>query len=290
MKILDCKQIALDETDRLKNLSKWIYKTNQRVPKLAMVMVGNNKDDCSYMNSIMKRFDKIGFEYECFNFGNNEKDNFYDKIHGLNIDDNIDGILVFRPLPISFDEEQLMSFINPVKDVDGISYINMGRLIAGNKYAMVPATVLSIIKIIEYFNIPVEGKRVCVVSRSLNIGKPLIHELLNKNALVEVCHSKIPHQSICTETYNADVIITAIGKPGYFDDLSCLNKYNSRYVIDAGVSFYDGKMYGDWDLNAFKDVNVNITPVPHGVGAVTTTMLASNLLKAYNRRKELENI
>lgn len=248
-----------------------------KIPTLGIVRLGNNPSDVSYEKSIIKSCDSVGVKsivYEKEETMSTE--DLTQFMNVLNTDDKISGILLFRPLPRHIDEERIRSSINPEKDVDCMNPLNLELIFEGNMNGFAPATPKAAMEILIQNNIELEGKNVVVINRSMVVGKPLAMMLLEKNATVTICHSRT--KNLDEITRNADIVVTALGKPKYFD-----RKYftEKSIVIDVGVSLdKEGKLSGDVDFDNVSELVKAITPVPGGVGSVTTTILLNQVVKA----------
>ncbi|NMC56004.1 MAG: bifunctional 5,10-methylenetetrahydrofolate dehydrogenase/5,10-methenyltetrahydrofolate cyclohydrolase, partial [Eubacteriaceae bacterium] len=193
-----------------------------------------------------------------------------------NKDNSIHGILMFQPLPAHIDSSVIKSSINELKDVDCINPLSSAKMYLEDKNAFVPATPGAVMEILDFYKIPLEGKNVAVLGRSMVVGKPLAMMLLNKNATVTICHSRT--KNIANICRNADIIISCIGKEGFVTS-EFVN--DNSIVIDVGINMNkDNKICGDVDFNDVADIVRAITPVPGGVGGVTTSVLARNIIKA----------
>jgi methylenetetrahydrofolate dehydrogenase (NADP+)/methenyltetrahydrofolate cyclohydrolase len=194
----------------------------------------------------------------------------------LNSDEEISGILLFRPLPKHIDEEVIRSAISPDKDVDCMHPLNLEKIFEGNMTGFAPCTPKAAMEILIYNDIQLEGSKVAVVNRSMVVGKPLVMMLLEKNATVTICHSRTKELSEITK--DADIVVTALGKPKFFGE----EFFNpDSIVIDVGVGMTeDGKLSGDVDYENVSEKVSMITPVPGGVGSVTTTILLNQVVLA----------
>ena len=255
-------------------------------PVLAIVRVGEKPDDLSYERSAMKRAAALGIEVRNEVMAQDvSREIFYRKIEELNDDDSVHGILLLRPLPWHLDEEKARNMIAEDKDVDGCSDISLSSLLTGEKRGFVPCTAQSVIEILDHYGIETAGKKAVVVGRSLVIGKPVSLLLLNRSATVTVCHSRT--EDIRAETDKADIVIAAIGKAEFFG-----REYfrAGQTVIDVGMNYSEkkGKFCGDVCFEQAEPLVENITPVPGGVGSVTTSVLMSHVVLAAERgaRKE----
>lgn len=279
MNILDGKLIAQKEREKIKLEIDKIKKSGERVPTLAVIQVGEDPASKIYVNSKLRFCNEVGIHSESFIFPENisEKE-LLDKIEDLNRDNNIDGILVQLPLPSHIDTPKVIESIKLEKDVDGFKPENLGKVVLGDKSALISCTPAGILKLLKEYNIVLEGKDVVVMGRSNIVGKPMTALLINEGATVTVCNSRT--KSISEKTKKADIIIVAIGKSRY------LNRdmiKDGAIVIDVGINrdAVTGKICGDVDFESVKDKVSYITPVPGGVGPMTIAMLLSNTLKAF---------
>lgn len=252
------------------------------VPGLAVVIVGDDPASKAYVNSKEKVCKKLGLHSVKISLGidTTEKE-LLDCVTKLNVDSTIHGILVQLPLPKHIEEKTIIEAINPEKDVDGFHTSSVGNLVLGEE-GFIPCTPFGIVKLLEEYNIELEGKEVVVIGRSNIVGKPISLLLLHRNATVTICHSKT--RNLKEHTKRADIIIAAIGKAGFLtgDMVS-----DGVVIIDVGINRVDGKIVGDVDFESVKDKVSYITPVPGGVGPMTITMLMENTLKAAKRISEL---
>mgnify|MGYP006276888005 CR=1 FL=1 len=202
------------------------------------------------------------------------------RIADIAADPAVHGVMVEQPLPPTIDSVQLYAFIPPEKDVEGISCANMGRLLLGQPH-LVACTAAAVMRILEHYKIAVAGKRAVVVGRSHIVGKPLALLLLARDATVVVCHSATP--DLVAETARADVLVAAAGRPRL---IGASHVREGAVVVDVGTNFENGRMLGDVDFDEVSPRAAAITPVPGGVGPVTTALLLSNLLVAARRQQQ----
>ncbi len=266
--------------DRIKEqMKKDIQDLKQvnKIPRLAIVRLGDNPGDISYEKSIIKNCNNVGIESKVYERDENiETEELVELIEELNEDNEISGILVFRPLPKHIDEDVIRNVISPEKDVDCMHPLNLENIFEGNMDGFAPCTPKAAMEILKYYNIPLEGKNVVVVNRSMVVGKPLAMMLLEENATVTICHSRTRNLSEVTK--NADIVVVALGKAKFFDESYFTEK---SIVIDVGVSLdKDGKLSGDVDYDRVSSMVDKITPVPGGVGSVTTSILLSQVVLA----------
>lgn len=273
--IIDGKSLAKKIRDGLKDdVAK--LKKKGIIPKLAVIMVGDDKASKVYVKNKSKACEEIGIEYEEF-LRNSDitMDELLSLIDELNARDDIHGILLQSPIPKHLDINKAFNRIDYRKDVDGFNPINVGKLALGQD-CFVSCTPYGIVKIIEEYNIPTEGKKAVIIGRSNIVGKPLIQCLLAKNATVTICHSKT--KEIDKITKDADLIVTAMGKPKF---LKADMVKEGATVIDVGINrMENGKITGDVDFEEVSKKTSYITPVPGGVGPMTIAMLMNNIVKA----------
>ena len=247
------------------------------LPHLAIIRVGERPDDCSYERGAVKKMDKVGVRCTTYTFDADiDNETFQTEFDKINENPDIDGILMLRPLPKQLDEKQIENKIDPRKDLDGISPLNLAKVYAGDESGYAPCTAEAVIEMLDYAGIDIKGKRVTVVGRSLVIGKPVSMLLMKRNATVTVCHTKtVDMAGTCK---NAEILVAAAGsarmiKKEYVAD--------GAVVIDVGINVDDeGSLCGDVDFDAISDIAAVATPVPGGVGSVTTSVLAKHLVKA----------
>lgn len=273
--IIDGKALAQKIRGNLKNEVEELKKEGIK-PKLAVIMVGEDKASKIYVKNKSKACEEIGIEYDEYLLkSETTMDELLDLIHNLNNDDNIHGILLQSPLPKHLDIDVAFREISPDKDVDGFNPVNVGKLCL-NQDGFISCTPYGVVKMLDEYKIPTEGANTVIIGRSNIVGKPLVQCLLNKNATVTVCHSKT--KDIEKITQKADIIIAALGKPNFVK--SEMIKEGS-VVIDVGINRLDnGKIVGDIDYENIESKASYITPVPGGVGPMTVAMLMSNVVKA----------
>ena len=251
---------------------------NACIPSLAVLRVGDKESDIAYERSIKKRFQDFGLEVKDYHLEENcSNAEFQEVFRFLNEDPEIDGILVFRPLPLQIDEEEMLSVMKKEKDVDGVQSSNLAGLVLQDPDAFPPCTAEAVMELCKYYKISLSGKEVCIIGRSLVVGKPLSVLMLNADATVTVCHSKT--ENIKEVAKRADVLVTAIGKAKAIGSSYCKE---GATVIDVGINVdSDGNLCGDVDYDTIKTVAEKLTPVPGGLGPVTTAVLAKHVVKAY---------
>lgn len=278
--ILDGKAIAasLSETLRAEAAS---LRTSGIIPRLAIVRVGDRPDDLAYERGAMKRCETIGVDTLNFALPENaaEKD-LLAVIDQINADNGIHGCLLLQPLPKHMNERAIRQALDPAKDVDGITATSLFSVVAGGGPGFPPCTPKACLEVLDHYNIDLAGKRAVVIGRSLVVGKPAAMMLLQRNATVTVCHTKTRNMpELCRA---ADILIVAAGRAGMVgrDYLA-----PGQVVIDVGINVNDqGKLCGDVNFDEAKDIVAALTPVPGGVGAITTSVLAAHVLQAARER------
>ena len=246
-------------------------------PTLGIVRLGERPDDMAYERGALKRAEKTGVSVKQFVFdADMTQDELIRQIDKINDDSEVHGVLMFRPLPSQIDDEAVRNELAPEKDVDGITDGSMAGVYSGSGQGYPPCTAEACIQILDHYGIDLKGKNVAVIGRSQVIGKPVTMMLIRKNATVTVCHTKTEDMAgICR---NKDIIIAAAGQIGTVteDFLS-----PGQVVIDVAINFDDeGKMCGDVDFEAAEPIIDAVTPVPGGVGTVTTSMLMKHVIEA----------
>lgn len=246
-------------------------------PKLAIVQVGERPEDISYRNGTIKRFNEVGMDVEVYSYDMDiSMEDFTINLKKINEDNSIHGILIFRPLPKQLDYEIIKDIIAPEKDIDCMSPINLEKVFEGDLAGFVPCTPKSVVEILKHYNIPLQGANVVVINRSMVVGKPLAMMLLAENATVTICHSKT--KNLPEIASKADIVIVAVGRARVVGE----EYFNSNsVVIDVGINDAgEGKICGDVDYESVKDKVYAITPVPGGVGSVTSAILRSQVVLA----------
>ena len=246
-------------------------------PKLTIVRVGARSDDLSYERGALKRCQNIGITTEVLELAEDiTQEEYIDVLKRVNDDKNVNGILCFRPLPKHLNEEVIKYVIAPEKDVDCFSPINSAKVMEGDKSGFPPCTPTAVVEILKHYNVDLKGSKVTVLGRSMVVGKPVSMLLLSEHATVTICHSKTKNLSgVAAE---ADVLIAAIGRAKMVDESFVKD---GAVVIDVGRYVdEEGNLCGDVDTNAVLDKVSMITPVPAGVGSVTTSILAKHVVKA----------
>lgn len=279
MEIIDGKKLAKQIRENLKIECEELKEKGIN-PKLAVIMVGDDKASKIYVKNKSKACNEIGIQYEEYLLDKNINQNeLIELIEKLNNDKTVHGILLQSPVPDGLDINEAFRKISPEKDVDGFNPTNVGKL-ALNQDTFVSCTPYGIMRMFEAYNIDLEGKKVVIIGRSNIVGKPLMQCCLNKNATVTICHSKT--KNVKEHVKDADVVITAIGKPEY---VTADMVKDGAIVIDVGINrTEDGKIVGDVDFENVSKKASYITPVPGGVGPMTIAMLMNNVIKACNKQ------
>lgn len=279
------------------NIKEEVDKLNRK-PHLVVISVGNDSASQVYIRNKKKACEKVGMTFEHIQIDNSKFEGMKEtmmqvlamQIQELNEDEDVDGILVQKPmLGLEKDDENLItSLIDPMKDVDGFSPVNISELYEGNN-DMISCTPQGIIDLLDSENIEIEGKEAVIIGRSTIVGKPLALALLNRNATVTICHSKT--ENLKEVTRRADILISAVGKAKMIDFSYIGNK--CRVIIDVGMNRDEnGKLCGDVDFKDVENSHFNtyyttyITPVPGGVGPMTVASLIQNVLYCYKSREE----
>ena len=273
--ILNGKELAKKIRTNLK-VEVEELKKQKKYPKLAVIMVGNDQASSIYVKNKSKACDEIGIDFEEYLLPEETTmQELLSLITKLNEEKEVKGILLQSPIPAHLDIQKAFETINPKKDVDGFHPISVGQACIGQD-TFIPCTPLGIVKLLEEYQIPVEGKNVVILGRSNIVGKPLMQCMLKKNATVTICHSKT--RNIKEMTRQADILIAAIGKPKFITE--DMVKENA-VVIDVGMNrLENGKLCGDIDFEGVEKKVSYITPVPGGVGPMTIAMLMQNVVKA----------
>ena len=266
--ILDGKMVS----DIILNDIKNEVSNMDNKPKLAIIYIGNDDSSNIYINNKIKACDKVGILYQLYHLDNPSMDEVSILINKLNNDSNVSGIIIESPIPSNLDYNYLCNLIKSSKDVDGFTKDNVYNNYLGND-SIIPCTVLGIMKLLEYYNIDVDGANVVIIGRSNIVGKPLVNTMINNNATVTICHSHT--KDLKNITNKADILISAIGESNYI---------NSDYVkegaivIDVGISRNNNYICGDVNYDDVKEKVSYITPVPGGVGPMTIAMLLNNIV------------
>jgi len=251
--------------------------------KLAVIQVGSLDASNTYIKYKQKACREVGIDFELINYDNNiDELTIESKIKELNKDPFINGILIQLPLPNHLDSKIIVNFINPIKDVDGLTSTNIGNLL-NNVDTLAPCTPIGVMKLLEHYKIEIEGKHVVVVGRSNLVGRPLSNLCLNNNATITLCHSKT--KDLCFHTKQADILAVAAGHKHLIN--KDMIKENA-ILIDVGINRIEDKLYGDINYDDVYDKCALITPVPGGVGPMTVAMLLYNVVKCYKIQNNIK--
>lgn len=261
-----------------------VLKSKDIEPKLKIVRVGAREDDLAYERGALSRMEKCGIKAEVLELPVDIcQADFVKELKAVNDDPSVHGILLFRPLPKQLDMEEIKFVVDPVKDIDCMNPLNAEKIFEGDKTGYPPCTSQACVEILDHYGIDMKGKRAAVIGRSMVVGKPLAMLLLDKNATVTICHSRTNDlPGVCRQ---AEVVIAAVGRAEMVtgDFIS-----EGAVVIDVGINVNaEGKLCGDVKFDECVDKASMITPVPAGVGSVTTSVLAKHVVKAC---KQINNI
>ena len=278
-KILKGVPVAVKLTDELSVRCQRL-KAHGINPTLALLRVGEKPGDIAYESGAEKRCAKIGIAVKKIILPENaSRDEILDTIREINNDESIHGCLMFRPLDDKDTEISACELLDPSKDVDSMTYPSLAGIFTGTKLGYPPCTAQACIELLDYYGVEISGKNAVIIGRSLVIGRPVSMLLMNRNATVTICHSKTHDLPVICR--NADIIIAAVGRAKYVG-----TKYVSdgQTVIDVGINVLeDGKICGDVDFDGVSEIVRAISPVPGGVGAVTTAVLAKHVIESAER-------
>lgn len=268
-------------SDGIKEYVSKELETLSFVPKLAIVRVGENPDDMSYERGATKKLKSFGLDVASYVFPQDISDEDFKKaFKDINEDDEVTGILLLRPLPRTINEKDIENMIDPKKDLDGISPINIAKVFAGDTTGFSPCTTEAVIEVLKAYDIELTGKRVTVVGRSMVVGKPVSMLLLKENATVTMTHTRTVNlKKTCSD---AEIVIAAAGRAKMLNSDYC---GQDAVMIDVGINVDEnGKLCGDVDYATLDGKASAATPVPGGVGTITTAVLAKHLIQAAKMR------
>ena len=268
-------------SDGIKEYVSKELETLSFVPKLAIVRVGENPDDMSYERGATKKLKSFGLDVASYVFPQDISDDDFKKaFKDINEDDEVTGILLLRPLPRTINEKDIENMIDPKKDLDGISPINIAKVFAGDTTGFSPCTAEAVIEVLKAYDIELTGKRVTVVGRSMVVGKPVSMLLLKENATVTMTHTRTVNlKKTCSD---AEIVIAAAGRAKMLNSDYC---GQDAVMIDVGINVDEnGKLCGDVDYATLDGKASAATPVPGGVGTITTAVLAKHLIQAAKMR------
>ena len=280
MEILDGKYTSSVILQDLKTEIQRYLQEGKRTPRIDILLIGDDYASQMYVNMKEKKALDLGISVNIHNFEKDINENDLIKlISQLNNDRNVDGIMAQLPMPEHINESEVLESILPFKDVDGLTSTNLGKLFKNDSSAIAPATAKGVIKLLDKYNIQIEGKNAVVVGRGDISGLPIAAMLQNRNATITICHSHTQNlKDVCKD---ADILVSSIGRAEYIN-----SEYvkNGSIVIDVGTNRNsEGKLVGDVDFNSVKNIAGYITPVPGGVGPMTIACLFDNLIEMYKR-------
>ena len=273
MKILKGAEVSAKIKEEVAQIAAGL----QEVPKLAIIRVGENPDDMSYERGATKKMESFGLRVQSYVYPEDITDSdFKAEFTRINEDPDVTGILMLRPLPKQICEKDIEGMIDPEKDLDGISPVNIAKVFAGDDSGFAPCTAEAVVEVLKAAEIPMTGKRVTIVGRSMVVGKPLSMLMVKENATVTICHTRT--KDLAGTCRNAEILVAAAGRAKMLN-----GDYvgQDAVVIDVGINVDEnGKLCGDVDYDTIQDKAQAATPVPGGVGAVTTAVLAKHLVRA----------
>lgn len=280
--ILDGKELSKKIKTQLKLEVETLKNKTGKTPKLAVVLVGDDPASAIYVKNKKNACKFVGITSEVKVLDKSTTQTELESVLStLNSDKTVNGILLQLPLPNGLNERQALNCIAPQKDVDGLTTVNMGKLLT-NEQGLTPCTPTGIMELFNEYNINLDGKHVVIINRSLLVGKPLEQMLLHKNATVTICHSHT--KNIESLTKNADIIVTAVGKKNFLT--KSMVKKNAT-IIDVAIVRDENGICGDADFKNLTKKAEFITPVPGGVGPLTIAMLLKNTIKAFKNQNNL---
>lgn len=276
--LLKGKAVADSLTEKNKAKAEELKKAGI-VPTLGIIRLGENPSDLSYERGALKRAEQTGVEVRKFVYESDiTQEKLIDEIEKINNDDSIHGVLIFRPLPKHIDDKAVCDALAPEKDMDGITAGSMAGVFMDSGEGYPPCTAAACIEILDHYGVELQGKKVTVMGRSLVIGKPVAMMVMKKNATVTVCHSRTSIDDFKAAGQNADVVIAALGKAKMVD---AERIGDGQVIIDVGINVdEDGKLCGDVNFDEAEPKAAKITPVPGGVGSVTTAVLMKHVIEA----------
>lgn len=252
------------------------------VPALAIVRLGAREDDLSYERGAVKRCAAVGIETRCVSLPADISGEELEKmLRSLSAEETVHGILLLRPLPPALDETRILRAIAPEKDVDGVTELSLAAVYAGTGEGFAPCTAQAVLELLDHYDIPVAGKRAVLLGRSLVVGRPAAMLLLHRGATVTLCHSKTENAALLAR--EADILVAATGRR---ESIGAAYFSAGQTVIDVGIHYNEEtqKLCGDIVFAEAESVVRAVTPVPGGVGALTTAVLAAHTAKAAARR------
>lgn len=277
-KILSGKEVSQDLTAKLISEVEQLKKEGVN-PTLAFIRVGENPSDMAYERGATKKAEKIGVETVEYAFDENvSQEELLGALDEINGNENIHGVLMFRPLPKRLDEDYIRNYLDPAKDVDGITDGSLAGVFADTGVGYPPCTAEAALEILKYYGVNMKGERAVVIGRSLVVGKPAMMMLMKENATVSCCHSRTPDDQKVDLCQNASILVVATGR---INTVTEEHVNDNQIIVDVGINFDEaGNMVGDCDFAHVADNVKAITPVPGGVGTVTTTLLMKHVVEA----------
>ena len=283
--ILNGTETSMLIKQEIKNeIEEKLTSKNKRPPKLVVLLVGDNMASKVYVAGKVKAAEQVGIETTVIKFEYDvTQAEVVDAIRKLNQDELVDGILLQLPVPMQINESEVLNEIDPKKDVDGLTYVNLGMVLDRDNDGFFGCTPSGVMELLKHYNIDLTGKDVTIVNRSLLVGKPLAIMMTHENATVTVCHTKT--QNLTEKLKNSDIIVTAVGVKDFIKPEMVKE---GAVVVDVGITRDEAtkKICGDVDFNAVAPKTSFITPVPGGVGPMTIAMLLKNVLKARLKKEE----
>ncbi|MDD4200821.1 MAG: tetrahydrofolate dehydrogenase/cyclohydrolase catalytic domain-containing protein [Eubacteriales bacterium] len=257
------------------------------LPMLAIVRLGQNPSDLSYENGALKRAEKTGIAVKQIVLPEGtSQEELMDVIRGINADDSIHGVLMFRPLPKHIDEKTVCEMLDPAKDMDGITSGSMAGVFMENGMGYPPCTASAVMEIFDHYGIELKGKKVTIFGRSLVIGKPVAMMVMGRHATITMCHSRTTAEDFAQAGREADIVIAALGRARMID---AEKLGQGQVIIDVGINVdEEGNLCGDVDFHQAKPLAKAITPVPKGVGSVTTAVLMKHVVEAAEKSIQVQ--
>ena len=254
-------------------------------PVLAIIRVGEDPDNMAYERGLVKRAEELGIMVEKYVMDEKATETtVIALIRRLNYDDDIHGVLLMRPLPEHMDDNKVRMTLDPAKDLDGITDVSIAGVFAGTDRGFPPCTPSGCIELLEHYGIRIAGKKAVVIGRSMVTGRPLSMMLMRKNATVTLCHSHTSPEDLIRYCHNADLIFVMVGKP---KTIKTEHVRPGQVIVDIGINVdKNGKLCGDTDFDNLLPIVKSITPVPGGVGAMTSVMLLEHLITAAVRSRK----
>ena len=272
---------------KCKELRKKVKRLNNEgtEPALAIIRVGSDPDNMAYERGIIKRAEQLGIKVEHYTMDEDSSETtVIALIRRLNFDDDIHGVLLMRPLPEHMNDNRVRMALDPSKDLDGITDVSIAGVFAGTNRGFPPCTPSGCVELLNHYGIEISGKKAVIIGRSMVTGRPLAMMLMRKNATVTICHSHTSPEDLIKYCKNADLIFVMVGQP---KTLRIEHVRPGQVIVDIGINLdKDGKLCGDTDFDNIQPVVRAITPVPGGVGAMTSVMLMEHLITASVRARK----